>query len=66
VNLPAVTAASQEQGQEMRLKSALCEAEACQRRVFSAYFGFESVGLAGAAGAAGAGGVAGTGVAAIG
>ena len=53
MNLPSVTAASQEQGQEMRLKSALCEAEACQHRAFSAYFGFDSVGLSDAAGAGG-------------
>ena len=60
-----MTAASQEQGQEMRLKSAFCEAEACQRRVFSAYFGFESVGLSDAAGVVGAAAGAGC-VAAIG
>ena len=53
-----MTAASQEQGQEMRLKSAFCEAEACQRRAFSAYFGFDSVGLSGAAGAGGVVGAA--------
>ena len=59
MNLPSVTAASQEQGQEMRLKSALCEAAAYRRCAFLAYCGFESVGLSGAAGAgAGAGCVA--------
>ena len=53
-----MTSASQEQGQEMRLKSALCALNLCQRSVFSAYFGCDSVGWSGAGGAGGAAGVA--------